>query len=155
MNVLTGNTQDLLALVAKIGSICLRTQTTFVARYLHKITDLNMTDILIFQSELSCTEHSELFNFFCVSCDCLICSGCVLSNHNGHMFSSVDETVLVARYLCHSLPIKNKINTIIRKITYIFTETSTRIYWIKDLVSYWILKSRISFSILDITPVPS
>jgi hypothetical protein len=63
MNVLTGNTQDLLALVAKIGSICLRTQTTFVARY-----------------------------------------------------------------LCHSLPIKNKINTIIRKITCIFTETSTRIY---------------------------
>jgi hypothetical protein len=66
-----------------------------------------MTDRLVFQSELSCTEHSELFNFFCVSCDCLICSGCVLSNHNGHMFSSVDETVQPARnavsdYISHT-----------------------------------------------------
>ena len=66
-----------------------------------------MTDILVFQSELSCTEHSELFNFFCVSCDCLICSDCVLSNHNGHMFSSVDETVRPARnavsdYISHT-----------------------------------------------------
>jgi hypothetical protein len=66
-----------------------------------------MTDRLVFQSELSCTEHSELFNFFCVSCDCLICSGCVLSNHNGHMFSSVDETVRPARnavsdYISHT-----------------------------------------------------
>jgi len=63
----------------------------------HKITDLNMTDRLVFQTELSCTEHSELFNLFCVSCDCLICSGCVLSNHNGHMFSSVNETAQSAR----------------------------------------------------------
>lgn len=56
-----------------------------------------MTDRLVFQSELSCTEHNELFNLFCVSCECLICSGCVLSNHNGHMFSSVDETAQPAR----------------------------------------------------------
>ena len=34
MNILTGYTQDLLALVAKIGSICLRTQTTHASRYL-------------------------------------------------------------------------------------------------------------------------
>ena len=63
----------------------------------HRITDLNMTDPLVLQLELSCREHNELFNLFCVSCDCLVCSGCVLSKHNGHMFSSVDEIAQTAR----------------------------------------------------------
>lgn len=87
----------------------------------HKITDLNMTDRLVFQSELSCTEHSELFNFFCVSCDCLICSGCVLSNHNGHMFCSVDETVQPARnavsdYISHTKENMTKIEASRKRI---------------------------------------
>ncbi|VDI52498.1 Hypothetical predicted protein [Mytilus galloprovincialis] len=63
----------------------------------HKVSDLNKVDRLVYQSELECSIHKELFTFFCNQCKCLICSSCLLAEHNGHKFSGTEEIFQGAR----------------------------------------------------------
>lgn len=63
----------------------------------HKVTDLNNVDRSVFQSDLGCSSHQELYTFFCKQCTCLICGTCLLQDHTGHRFCGIEEISKLAR----------------------------------------------------------
>lgn len=76
---------------------CRKVHDKIPSTYRHKVKKLNKVDRLAFQSELACETHGELFSIFCIGCNCLICSLCVVSTHKGHSFSSIDDVARNAK----------------------------------------------------------
>lgn len=74
----------------------------------HKVTDLNKVDRLVFQSELGCSRHQELYTFFCNHCQCMICGTCLLDKHKGHRFCGINEISKIARQDSDKLVLQGK-----------------------------------------------
>ncbi|XP_052098011.1 tripartite motif-containing protein 45-like [Mytilus californianus] len=78
-------------------AMCISCRSFHSSTRKHKVSDLNKVDRLVFQSELKCSTHQELYTFFCNHCKCLICNTCLLAEHKGHKFSVKEEIFLSAR----------------------------------------------------------
>ncbi|VDI25218.1 Hypothetical predicted protein [Mytilus galloprovincialis] len=74
----------------------------------HKVTDLNKVDRLVFQSDLGCSRHQELYTFFCNRCSCMICGTCLLDKHKGHRFCGIEEISKKARQDSEKLVLQGK-----------------------------------------------
>lgn len=79
----------------------------------HTITNFSNIDLAVFSKKSKCSTHNKEFLFFCVKCNELICSNCVISTHKDHSFSGISEAVAEEREQAkrHLTDLRSKIET--------------------------------------------
>ncbi|CAC5399894.1 unnamed protein product [Mytilus coruscus] len=114
----------------------------------HKVTDLNKVDRLVFQSDLGCSRHQELYAFFCNHCSCLICGTCLLDNHKGHRFCGIEEISKKARQDSEKLVSQGK--TKVAEVTKVIQKINSKIATDSDATNAIELDSSVLHDIIDI-----
>lgn len=79
----------------------------------HTITNFSNIDLAVFSKKSKCSTHNKEFLFFCVKCNELICSNCVISTHKDHSFTGISEAVAEEREQVkrHFTDLRSKIET--------------------------------------------
>lgn len=58
----------------------------------HVVIDSHIEGRGVFKPKPVCNTHNTEFFSICKDCNCLICSECILSEHNGHTLGKIKET---------------------------------------------------------------
>lgn len=91
---------------------CKLLHAKFPANRHHTVTDSVTIDLQTFSFKHKCEKHNHEFLHFCSTCSCLTCNECVTSEHNSHVFRSVEDVATDAREIIKEniINVKSKIS---------------------------------------------
>lgn len=95
----------------------------------HDIVKIQIGGTGVFKQQPVCDSHKSIFRFFCIACDCLICSECVTSTHNQHRTEKIDNFAKRCRHNMKQIidQLKKKVEKVEMTIATIDKECSKQV----------------------------